>query len=99
MHGDRTGSPADAEALALAAEASAGQAETAQDPPSLCDACGESVPAPRDDDDGYDLPGRGVYLWVRGDKVVFEHVPLCARCASAIGMSALSRWEIEEEEG
>ena len=42
---------------------------------------------------------RGTYLWLRGDRVVLEDAPLCASCASAIGMTALARWEIEEEEG
>ena len=44
-------------------------------------------------------PGQGVYLWARGDEVRFERAPLCPSCASAIGMTALTRWEIEEEEG
>jgi hypothetical protein len=49
--------------------------------------------------DGFGIPGRGVYLSARGDEIRFESVPLCASCASAIGMTALARWEIEEEEG
>jgi hypothetical protein len=63
-----------------------------------CDACG----GPLDHDDaaeGYEVPGRGMYLWSRGDETRVESVPLCASCASAIGMTALARWEIEEEEG
>ncbi|HEY8039652.1 MAG TPA: hypothetical protein VIF15_07655 [Polyangiaceae bacterium] len=63
-----------------------------------CDACGASLP-PADDDEGYGLPGNGVYVWTRGDEVRFEKAPLCTSCASAIGMTALARWEIEEEEG
>ncbi|HLK38412.1 MAG TPA: hypothetical protein VKU41_16730, partial [Polyangiaceae bacterium] len=62
-----------------------------------CDACGG--PLPGEDDEGYDPPGHGVYLWARGDDVRVESAPLCSRCASAIGMTALARWEIEEEEG
>ena len=62
-----------------------------------CDACGATLRP--SDEDGYDLPGRGVYLWLRGGEVHLEDVPLCASCASAIGMTALARWEIEEEEG
>jgi hypothetical protein len=63
-----------------------------------CDACGEPLidgeePGP------YGMAGQGVYLWARGDHVHFESVPLCSACASAIGMTALARWEIEEEEG
>jgi hypothetical protein len=65
---------------------------------ALCDACGSALPAP-DGDDGFHVPGAGVYMWTRGSEVRFEKVPLCASCASAIGMTALARWEIEEEEG
>ena len=73
---------------------------------SRCDACGEAI-----EDEGagegeapgherrYGLPGRGVYLSTRGGEAHLESVPLCAACASAIGMTALARWEIEEEEG
>jgi hypothetical protein len=65
-----------------------------------CDACGAPLPARADgDDDGYDVPGEGVYVWTRGEQVRFEKAPLCAGCASAIGVTALARWEIEEEEG
>lgn len=63
-----------------------------------CDACGALVAA-EDDGDGYGVPGSGVYLWKRGDDVRLEKAPLCASCASAIGVAALARWEIEEEEG
>jgi len=62
-----------------------------------CDACGcdldDSEPSIQE------LPGRGVYMWTRGPEVRFEEAPLCTSCASAIGMTALARWEIEEEEG
>ena len=65
-----------------------------------CDACGTPLPASGDAaGDGYDMMGRGTYLWTRGDDARFDHVPLCPSCASAIGMTALARWEIEEEEG
>ena len=63
-----------------------------------CDACDAIIPAV-DGDEGFDVPGAGVYMWTRGSEVRFEKVPLCASCASAIGMTALARWEIEEEEG
>ncbi len=45
------------------------------------------------------MPGEGVYLWARGNEVRYEKAPLCPSCAAAIGMTALARWEIEEEEG
>ena len=64
----------------------------------VCDACGHPVPR-TDDDEGFAVPGEGVYLSTRGDEVRFEKVPLCASCASAIGLAAWGRWEIEEEEG
>jgi hypothetical protein len=67
-------------------------------PSMRCDACGEPT-AETDGAEGYCIPGRGVYLWARGDETRLESVPLCASCASAIGMTALARWEIEEEEG
>jgi hypothetical protein len=62
---------------------------------AACDACGDVLGA----DDDADSRGHGTYLWARGDKVHLEAVPLCASCASAIGMTAMARWEIEEEEG
>jgi hypothetical protein len=67
-----------------------------------CDVCGEPVPDDDDEDASespFSVPGRGLYVWSRGDKIVYEEPPLCASCGTAIGMSALARWEIEEEEG
>jgi hypothetical protein len=66
-----------------------------------CDVCGEPV---QDDDEDvaespFSVSGHGLYIWSRGDKIVYEEPPLCASCGTAIGMSALARWEIEEEEG
>lgn len=63
-----------------------------------CDACNSPLPA-REDGEAYPLSGHGTYLWTRGDEVHLEEAPLCSACASAIGMTALARWEIEEEEG
>jgi hypothetical protein len=69
-------------------------------PVERCDACGSVLPPPTDEDDaGYSVRGMGVYHWVRGTEARFEKVPLCPSCAAAIGMTALARWEIEEEEG
>jgi hypothetical protein len=67
-------------------------------PSSRCDACGEPI-VEIDGAEGYGMPGQGVYLRARGEETHLESVPLCASCASAIGMTALARWEIEEEEG
>jgi hypothetical protein len=69
----------------------------AEEPPR-CDACGAALPA-EDDDGAYGVAGAGVYMWTRGGETRFEKAPLCADCAAAIGMTALARWEIEEEEG
>jgi hypothetical protein len=63
-----------------------------------CDACGEPL-TEAEEPGPYGMSGQGVYLRARGDQVHFEPVPLCTACASAIGMTALARWEIEEEEG
>jgi hypothetical protein len=73
----------------------------AEEAPSLCDACGGPLGDAEStgDESDYGLEGRGVYLWARGDETRLETVPLCAACASAIGVTALARWEIEEEEG
>lgn len=69
-------------------------------PERRCDACNRPLETNAEtDDDGYAVPGEGVYLWARGDEVRFEKAPLCPSCAAAIGMTALARWEIEEEEG
>lgn len=104
----------DAESPAKAAEAPGGNGAPAAEvgelvvvshealfeevPASKCDACGEAL-GEADGAEGYGVPGRGVYLWARGEETRLESVPLCASCASAIGMTALARWEIEEEEG
>jgi hypothetical protein len=70
-----------------------------------CDIC-SSLIAPEGDSAGQSrrLPlgrvaGQGSYVWIRGDEVRVQRVPLCSSCASAIGVAALARWEIEEEEG
>jgi hypothetical protein len=84
--------PADAWSVASHEALFASQAEP------RCDACGGALPSAGDDDLPYAV-GRGVYVFARGSESRVEHAPLCASCASAIGMSALARWEIEEEEG
>jgi hypothetical protein len=52
-----------------------------------------------DDDDGTLATSRGLLVWARGDERRYEEPLLCSDCASAIGVSALQRWEIEEDEG
>lgn len=63
-----------------------------------CDVCGEAL---RDDEEDDEPPasGRGMLVWSRGDERRYQEAPLCSSCAVAIGVSALSRWEIEEDEG
>jgi len=69
--------------------------------PPRCDACGESLapPSAADVDDGGEGRGRGMLVWSRGEERRYQEAPLCSECAVAIGVSALQRWEIEEEEG
>ncbi len=69
-----------------------------KDGAEVCDACGLTIE--RDGEDP-DLPvmGAGAFVRSRGDRIEVEQVPLCAACAAAIGLTALARWEIEEEEG
>lgn len=56
-----------------------------------CDVC--DVPLP-------DEPaGHGLYVWYRGDEIRIEEPALCCGCATAIGVTALSAWDAEEEEG
>jgi hypothetical protein len=56
-----------------------------------CDACNEVI-------DG-EPAGHGLYMWTRGEEVRFEEPALCRRCATAIGVTALAAWSMEEEEG
>ncbi len=69
-----------------------------------CDVCAASLRdanAPDADSDSasFDVTGRGLLVWSRGDERRYQEPPLCSGCAAAIGVSALQRWEIEEEEG
>ena len=65
-----------------------------------CDVCAGPV---ANDDAGEDseepVTGRGLLVWSRGEERRYQEPPLCPSCATAIGVSALQRWEIEEEEG
>lgn len=56
-----------------------------------CDACGAVVQG--------EPAGRGLYIWSRGEEVRYEEPPLCATCATAIGLTALALFSVEEEEG
>ncbi len=63
-----------------------------------CDVCSGAI-TEDSDDEGHELQGRGLLVWTRGDERRYQEPPLCSSCAAAIGLSALQRWEIEEEEG
>lgn len=56
-----------------------------------CDACDEVIEG--------EPAGHGLYLWTRGGEIRLEEPPLCRRCATAIGITALQSWSVEEEEG
>lgn len=61
---------------------------------SVCD-----CPLEAEQDEGTEVRGRGLLVWARGEERRYEEPLLCPSCASAIGVSALQRWEIEEDEG
>jgi hypothetical protein len=62
-----------------------------------CSVC--SAELAEDDDDDPEPRGRGLLVWARGEERRYEEPQLCPGCASAIGVTALQRWEIEEDEG
>ena len=66
-----------------------------------CDVCAGTLDRANDDtaDGDESASGRGLLVWSRGEERRYQEPPLCASCATAIGVSALQRWEIEEEEG
>ncbi|MBX3192925.1 MAG: hypothetical protein KF819_38425 [Labilithrix sp.] len=66
-----------------------------------CDVCAGALESAGSDDldEGYDVHGSGLLVWTRGEERRYQEPPLCPACAAAIGVSALQRWEIEEEEG
>lgn len=66
-----------------------------------CSICDEALDASSEqkDDESAVARGRGLFVWVRGDERRYEEPHLCASCATGIGVSALQRWEIEEDEG
>ena len=56
-----------------------------------CDVCDDAIEG--------EPAGRGLYMWTRGEESRFEEPALCPRCATAIGVTALAAWSVEEEEG
>lgn len=71
-------------------------ARTASIPPSMqCDVCDTPVaPDPANDE----MVAKGLYVWSRGDERRYEEPPLCERCATVLGIAALSTWRRQEEE-
>ncbi|HVJ93707.1 MAG TPA: hypothetical protein VM580_28085 [Labilithrix sp.] len=62
-----------------------------------CSVCAQ--PLEVEDDESTEVRGRGLLIWTRGEERRYEEPHLCPACASAIGVTALQRWEIEEDEG
>lgn len=71
------------------ADAALAARSAASDTEQRCDACD----APLDGEPG----GRGLYMWSRGDELRFEEPALCEDCATAIGITALHTWAIEDD--
>ena len=61
-----------------------------------CDVC-DALIAPTPLDDSQD-GGSGLYVWTRGTEVRYEEPPLCMRCGPALAVTAMRRWEEEDEE-
>jgi hypothetical protein len=57
----------------------------------ICDVCDQPIEG--------EPAGSGLYLWTRGEEVRIEEPALCVQCATAIGVTALATWSVEEEEG
>jgi hypothetical protein len=69
--------------------------DTADDAADVrCNVCAEVV-----EQDDESLVGKAFFFRHRGEQPEYETEAVCASCAVAIGLSALHRWEIEEEEG
>ncbi|HEX7667644.1 MAG TPA: hypothetical protein VF407_24115 [Polyangiaceae bacterium] len=64
----------------------------------VCDVCGEEISIAELESDESNA-SRGAYLQARGDEVRFDEAPLCSKCSTALGMTALNQQIIEEEEG
>ena len=75
--------------------------ESDEDRCSVCSEVFRDAPGADEEDEGEGAltRGRGLLLWTRGDERRYEEPELCPRCASTIGVTALHRWEIEEDEG
>lgn len=57
--------------------------------PVACDVCEAPIEG--------EPAGSGLYVSTRGDEIRYEEPPLCQSCATAIGLTALAEWAIEDE--
>jgi hypothetical protein len=64
---------------------------TQSDQPVRCHVCKAEIEG--------EVGAHGFILVLRDDVPRFERPPLCERCAHAIGISAITRYDEEEEEG
>jgi hypothetical protein len=64
-----------------------------------CSVCSELLEAEEPGAESTEIRGSGLLVWTRGEERRYEEPQLCPSCAAAIGVSALQRWEIEEDEG
>jgi hypothetical protein len=56
---------------------------------ATCEVCGESLEG---------MPASsGLLMWARDDELRFEEPALCASCALAIGVTAMRRFDADEE--
>ncbi len=60
-----------------------------------CNVCDRKL----DREEDAETVSSGLLLFVRGDERRWEEPELCEACSSAITISAMQRWETEEEEG
>ena len=56
-----------------------------------CDLCDASIPL-------HEGGGSGLFIWNRGGEVRYEEPPLCVHCGPALALTAMRRWEEEDEE-
>ena len=58
-----------------------------------CDLCDAQIPEGSNGDGG-----SGLYIWNRGGEIRYEEPPLCLSCGPALALTAMRRWEEEDEE-
>ena len=56
-----------------------------------CDLCDAPIPLQGDG-------GSGLFIWHRSGEVRYEEPPLCVHCGPALALTAMRRWEEEDEE-